>query len=191
LLILVLGVAGSGKTTLAKQLIRRISTIYLDNNHIADAFFPGTRTGANYEKLRPSFYKALYTIAAENLKLGNSVLLDVPHVKEVQSRGWRESIVALARSGKAKTIVVKCFCSEAVLKQRLRTRGERRDRWKLTHWRAFLREQPIDVPVPFDHLAVNTEQDLAANVSIAVDYIASRGRRRPRDRIATVPLPRP
>jgi predicted kinase len=181
LLILVMGVAGSGKTTLAKQLVRNISTIYLDNNHIADAFFPATRNSARYEGLRPCFYKALYTIAAENLKLGNSVLLDVPHVKEVQSQGWREWMVGLARSGKATMIVIKCFCSEPVLKQRLRTRGERRDRWKLTHWRAFLREQPIDFPVPFDHLVVNTEEELTANVRTAVDYIVSGGQRRSTD----------
>jgi predicted kinase len=173
-----MGVAGSGKTTLSKQLIRHVSTTYLDNNHIVDAFFPNTRNGSKYEKLRPYFYKALYMIAEENLKLGNSVLLDVPHVKEVQSRAWRASIRRLAKKTEAKMLVLKCVCSEGVLKKRLRTRGEQRDRWKLKHWETFLGQQPIDVPVPFDHLTLNTEEDLLASVRAAVHYIVSGGRHR-------------
>jgi predicted kinase len=172
-LILVIGVAGSGKTTLSKQLIRRISTTYLDNNHIADAFFPTTRNGAKYTRLRPYFYKALYRITEENLNLGNSVLLDVPHVKELQLPSWRQSIIRLVKKSKAKMTVIKCGCSESVLKDRLRRRGEKRDLWKLNHWEAFLRQQPIDVRVPFDHLTLNTEEDLSANVRAAVHYIVS------------------
>jgi predicted kinase len=171
-----MGVAGSGKTTLAKELSRRVAAVYLDNNHIADAFFPHTRNGARYEKLRPCFYKAIYTITEENLKVGNSVLLDIPHVKEVQSRAWRASMRRLGERANAEIVVVKCLCSESVLKNRLRARGESRDRWKLKHWQAFLRQQPIDVRVPFDHLTVNTENNLRTNVRAAVQYLVSGGR---------------
>ncbi len=68
-----MGVAGSGKTTLAREILRRLWAVYLDNNHIVDAFFPHTRNGRAYQKLRPHFYQALYTIVEENLKRGNSV----------------------------------------------------------------------------------------------------------------------
>jgi predicted kinase len=117
-------------------------------------------------------------IAEENLKLGNSVLLDIPHVKEVQLQSWRQSITRLAKKSKAEMVVLKCVCSEGVLKKRLRTRGEQRDRWKLKHWETFLSQQPIDVPVPFDHLTLNTEKDLSANVRAAAHYIVSGGRHR-------------
>jgi predicted kinase len=109
----------------------------------------------------------------ENLNLGNSVLLDVPHVKEVQLRSWRRSITGLANKSRAKMVVIKCSCSETVLKARLRRRGEKRDHWKLNHWEAFLRQQPIDVRIPFDHLSLNTEEDLSTNVRAAVRYIVS------------------
>src|SRR5512132_1941271 len=110
-----MGVAGSGKTTLARSMVQRISAVYLDNNHIADVFFPSTRQGAYYNKLRPYFYRILYTIAEENLRLGESVLLDVPHIKEVQTRDWRDQIKALARRTRARLIAIRCFCSEATL----------------------------------------------------------------------------
>src|SRR3990172_13211345 len=125
-----MGVPGSGKTTLSREILRHIWAVYLDNNHIADAFFPDTRSGVRYEKLRSRFYKALYTITEENLKLGNSVLLDVPHIKEVQAARWRAFIRRLAGKANAEMLVIRCLCSEQTLCRRIRSRGKRRDRPK-------------------------------------------------------------
>jgi predicted kinase len=170
-LILIMGVAGSGKTTLAKAILRHLSAVYLDNNHIVDSFFPDTRSGRAYEKLRPNFYHALYTIAEENLKVGNSVLLDVPHVKEIQDARWRRFIERLAARTESKIIVIRCFCSERALYSRIRSRNEKRDRLKLKHWKKFLTTQRIDVAIPFPHLDIDTENNLAENVSAAIRYI--------------------
>jgi predicted kinase len=170
-----MGVAGTGKSTLAKQILRRVWAVYLDNNHIVDAFFPHTRNGPDYEKARSQFYKALYTIAEENLKLGNSVLLDVPHIKEVQTYKWRAFITRLVTRTNAKLIVIRCFCSETRLQSRIRSRGEWRDRWKLENWKHFLVEQPVQVAIPFRHLDVDTEKNLSANTDAAIHYILSSG----------------
>jgi predicted kinase len=169
-----MGLAGSGKTTLSREILRRSCAVYLDNNHIADAFFPYTRRGGAYERLRPEFYKVLYAITEENLKLGNSVLLDVPHVKEVQTRRWRGLIRRLVKKARADLVVIHCFCSEQTLRRRIQSRSEARDRWKLEHWNEFLAEQPIDVRVPFDHIDIDTELDLQTNVRAAVRYIRRR-----------------
>jgi len=168
-----MGVAGSGKSTLSREILRRILAMYVDNNLIADAFFPYARNGVEYEKLRPRFYKALYTITEENLKLGNPVLLDVPHIKEVQTHEWRDFIRRLATRAKAKMVVIRCFCSEKALHKRISSRGERRDKWKLDNWSEFLKKQPADVPIPFSHLNVDTEKTLSRNVSTSVIYILS------------------
>lgn len=170
-LILVMGVAGSGKTRIAREILRHVWAVYLDNNHIADAFFPDTRNAARYHELRAGFYDALYTIAEENLKLGNSVLLDVPHVKEIQSRDWRSLIQAIVMASQAKMIVLRCVCSEQVLRARLISRGEKRDQWKLKHWKEFLKQQPIKVRIPFPHLDINTEGNTSTNVRAAIRYI--------------------
>ena len=163
-LILIMGNAGTGKSTLSKEILRRLWAVYLDNNHIADAFFPETRNAPNYEKWRSHFYKILYTITEENLKRGNSILLDVPHIKEVQTHQWRGFIKGLVRRTKSKMIVFRCRCPETMLRARIRSRGEQRDRWKLEHWRKFLRQQPIDTAIPFPHLDIDTEKNLASNV---------------------------
>jgi predicted kinase len=170
-----MGVAGSGKTTLAREILRDIWAVYLDNNHIVNAFFPDTRSGRNYERLRSSFYQVLYTITEENLRAGNSILLDVPHVKEVQSPQWRRFIKRLAARTKSKVIFIRCFCSEKVLYSRLRLRGEKRDRWKLAHWKKFLTQQPVKIAIPLEHLDIDTEKALSRNVNSAVRYILEHG----------------
>jgi len=166
-----MGVAGSGKTTLSREIVRRVCAVYIDNNHIADAFSPHTRDGRRYQRMRPHFYKALYAITEENLKVGNSVLLDVPHVKEMQLPAWRASVRGLITRTGVKLIVIRCCCSEMSLYQRILSRCEPRDRWKLTHWQEFLSKEPIDVPIPFPHLDVDTEQDVSRNIRKAVEYI--------------------
>jgi len=180
-LILLMGVAGSGKSTLAREIVRRLSAVYLDNNHIADAFFPDTRNGVKYNQLRPGFYKALYAITEENLKLGNSVLLDVPHVREVRKPEWRKAIRRMLTATRAELIVIRCLCSETSLQSRLLSRAESRDRWKLRHWREFLEEQPVTFRLPFPHLDINTEQPLRTNTDAAVRYILARGAQRKAD----------
>jgi predicted kinase len=172
-LILIMGVAGSGKTTLAREILRHIWAVYLDNNHIVDAFFPHTRAGQAYEKMRPNFYKALYTITEENLKLGMSVLLDVPHIKEIRTNEWRNFIKRLVRRTKAKSVIIRCLCSEKVLHSRIHARGEQRDRWKLHHWDEFLSRQPIDARIPFRHLDIDTEKSPLKNVNAAIRHILS------------------
>jgi predicted kinase len=166
-----MGVAGSGKTTLAKAILRHLSIVYLDNNHIVDSFFPNTRSGRAYEKLRPNFYRVFYTIAEENLELGNSVLLDAPHVKEIQDPRWRRFIKRLAARTESKIVVIRCFCSEKALYSRIRSRNEKRDRSKLKQWTKFLTTQPIDVAIPFPHLDIDTENSLPQNVRAAIRYI--------------------
>jgi predicted kinase len=174
-LILVMGVAGSGKTTLSLEIVRRLMAVYLDNNHIADPFFPNTRETREYRRFRTKFYEALYSITDANLALGNSVLLDVPHITDVQRPEWKNQLRRLVRKRKAKLVVIRCTCTEQTLRERLRTRGERRDHWKLRHWKKFMVQEPPAVRIPFPHLDIDTDAGLAGNVADAVAHIRREG----------------
>jgi predicted kinase len=180
-LILVMGVAGSGKSELAKAILEQIPAVYLDNNFLADAFSPGTRSDEEYLAVRENLYAALYRITRENLRIGNSVLLDAPHIRQAQNPEWCRWIQNLAAEAGAWLRAIRCYCREEVLRQRLEARGEERDRWKLENWPTFLAEQPPRTPIPFPHLDLDTERPRAANAARAVSYIlkgdkeASRG----------------
>jgi predicted kinase len=172
-LILIMGVAGSGKSTLAKAILERIVCVYLDNNFIADAFYPDTRLDPDYVRLRPHFYSILYRITEENLLVGNTVLLDVPHIRDVQDPKWCESIISLAIRNAARLIPIRCLCDENVLKARLKARGEPRDLWKLNNWNKFIHREPVNVPIPFDHLDIFTDNSESQSEGRALDYLLS------------------
>gem|GEM_PF-1492545 len=170
-LILIMGVAGSGKSELARGILKQISAVYLDNNFLADAFSPVSRSDEGYLAIRDNLYVALYRITRENLRIGNSVLLDAPHIRQVQDPEWCRWIQDLAADAGAWLRAISCYCREQVLRERLEARGEERDRWKLENWHAFLAEQPPRTPIPFPHLDLDTEQTLKANVERAISYI--------------------
>ncbi len=170
-LLLVMGSPCTGKTTLAKGILQSLQFVYLDNNFVADAFFQNTRTRPDYLAARPRLYNVLYRIAEENLKVANSVLLDVPHVRQVQTESWRKFIVDLATEYQAALSIVACRCSEETLRMRMTSRGEKRDRWKLDNWSQFLSQEPIDVRIDMPHIVVDTDQPMEANLARALSHI--------------------
>ena len=169
-----MGAPGSGKTTLAKALLKRISCVYLDNNFLADAFFRDTRTDRLYRSIRRKLYDVLYRIARENLLVGNSVLLDVPHITHVQDRNWCRFMQGMALDTRAKLVAVRCLVDEKTLRLRLEQRAEPRDAWKLRNWKEFAEREPLDVQIPFDHLDVHTDTDAGQLAELVMCYITAR-----------------
>ena len=176
-LILIMGVAGSGKSELARAILEHVCAVYLDNNFLADAFSPKSRTDERYLAVRENLYAVLYRITEENLRIGNSVVLDAPHIRQVQDPGWSKWIQEFARNAGAWMRVIRCYCREKLLRERLEARREKRDQWKLKNWQTFLMQQPPRVPIPFPHLELDTEDALEANAARAVSYIVEQGRR--------------
>lgn len=155
-LVLLMGAAGTGKTTLAGLLIGRLQLVYLDNNFLADAFHPRTRRGSAYLRVRPRLYAALYRVAEENLAAGNSVLLAAPHVRQSSDPTWRADLADLLGRTLARLSVLCCRCPESVQRARLTERNEPRDHWKLANWAEYAAAEPVDFEVPYVHLSVLT-----------------------------------
>ncbi len=162
-LVLVVGAAGTGKTTLAGLLLSRLQLVYLDNNFLADAFYPRTRRGRAYMQVRPKLYAALYRVVEENLAAGNSVLLAAPHVRQSADSKWRADLAGMLDRTRARLCVICCRCPEHVQRERLETRNEPRDHWKLAHWAEHAAAEPVDFAVPFAHLSVLTGLESGAD----------------------------
>ncbi len=170
-LILVMGTAASGKTTISKELLKKITAVYLDNNFFADEFSRTSRNDESYIKVRPKLYQIIYRITEENLLVGNNVLLDIPHITHMKDKEWRKFISDLVKRTESGLAIILCYCSESILKQRIKERGEERDLDKLIDWSNHMANQPIIFNIPFKHLKINTENNILKNISEIVEYI--------------------
>jgi adenylate kinase family enzyme len=166
-----MGVPGSGKTSLAKRILREVKCVYLDNNFIADAFFSKTRVSKEYIEIRGFIYQALYRITLENLIVANNVLLDIPHVTHMKDKKWVVFIQGLARRSGATLKIIRCHCGEDELKLRITLRGEERDTWKLNNWEKFLENEPIMLDVPIPHIDIDTTLSNDKQLTMAINYI--------------------
>jgi predicted kinase len=149
---IVIGTAGSGKSTIAQQLARDYGAAYLDKDAMSARFVEAALLAAGYdpgdresnlfyrERLLPLEYDSLLDVAGANLRLGRPVVIDAPFSPYLSDPTF--ITLAAERFGwpLVKVEVVRVRVSEATLQRRLRHRGLERDRVKLAHWDKYWAE---------------------------------------------------
>jgi predicted kinase len=159
-LIFFCGHAGTGKTTLARQLFAPLMQAtgepfcLLDKDTLYGAYSAaaiGALTGDPHDRDSPLFiehfrdpeYRCLIDTAAENLALGVSVVIVAPLTREVRSarlfdRAW------LGIDDDIVIRVVWVHVDESVARERIVARGDPNDAYKLAHWEEY--RQRLFVP---------------------------------------------
>lgn len=174
-LVLVVGVAGVGKSEFSKQVLRRVALTYIDKDTLTDSFFPETRTAPEYVATRDRIYDAMYRLVEDNLREGNSVLLDAPHVKQMGDNAWRERLLGIVSRTGACLRILRLVCSEDTLRNRLESRGLPRDNEKTRDWEKFRLEEPMWFKVPLEHRDICVEDVTEDHVEAAVRYVVGSG----------------
>lgn len=141
---IVIGTAGSGKSTIAQRLARENAAAYLDKDAMSARFVeaallaaghdPGDReSNAFYlERILPLEYDSLLDVAGANLRNGRPVVIDAPFSPYLSGPDF---ITTAAERFSWPAIDVEVVrVSPATLQHRLRERDLERDRWKLAHW---------------------------------------------------------
>ncbi|MBB3664591.1 putative kinase [Prauserella sediminis] len=145
-----IGPAGSGKSHVAQELARKFRAVYLDKDSIAGEIvdaaleLAGRRAGGReddptyVEQLMPAEYAALFTTAADNLRLGLPVVLDAPFAAYLGDPDFLTTSADRA-SWPARTpvVVVDVRASAETVRARLTRRALPRDKAKLAAWPAF------------------------------------------------------
>jgi len=166
--IMVCGVAASGKTRLARELVRTYDAFYLDKDDLQNAFTE-QRKGEFYKSIVDGSYRAMYNICSSNLKLGKNVILVAPHVVHMKDESWIEKISRMAEESHSDIKVVWCYADKGTIRKRLEERGYERDEDKLRHFEEFLEREPLRLNIPFDHIEVDTSEEY--NVSNIVKFL--------------------
>lgn len=157
-LILVCGIPGSGKTTLAREVVKKINAFFIDKDDVQNSLTT-KRSGEYYESIRQSTYDIMFSIVASNIKLGKNVVMVAPLVKEMKAEGWREWLGHIKLIINADLKIIWCFADKNTIKNRLQKRGYPRDIEKLMNWEGFLAQEPIQVGIPFNHIKIDTSKE--------------------------------
>lgn len=145
------GVAGTGKTTVAEKVVKEIPAAFLDRDTVGGRFVeaflkkegldPDDRDSHFYkEHLRDLEYDATKDICIENIRVGQNVFMISPFTAELKSNEWIEEVLQTA--GKTKDdvdvkVVVVTLDDIDQQKARIEGRGTERDTWKLENWQSY------------------------------------------------------
>lgn len=150
-LVFFVGVAGTGKTTVARKLSTRIQAAFLDRDTVGGRFVEkilemnnldkNDRDSEFYKKhLRDLEYDTTKDICIDNLAAGQSVFMISPFTSELKNQAWIEEVVAAAGLTLSEVdvkVVVVTLSDMDVQKERIIERKTERDTWKLNHWDNF------------------------------------------------------
>lgn len=143
---IVIGTAGSGKSTVARRLAREHDAAYLDKDAMSSRFVEAALVTAGYdpgdresnafylERILPLEYDSLLDVAGVNLRLGHPVVIDAPFGAYLSDPDFIKDAAGRFDWPVVDVEVVQVRVSAALLQRRLQERGLERDRWKLAHW---------------------------------------------------------
>lgn len=145
-LVIVIGTAGSGKSTIAHRLAREYGAAYLDKDAmsarfveaalVAAGYDPGDRESNAYyrERILPLEYDSLLDVAGANLRIGRSVVIDAPFSPYLSDPTYITVAADRFQWPPVDVEVVRVRVSPTTVQRRLRERGLQRDAYKLAHW---------------------------------------------------------
>ena len=152
LVVFVIGIAGSGKSTVAKALARHLTAVYLDKDTVVTRFTeelliqagysPGDRESDFYKQhIMPLEYLTLLDIGSENIRQGMPVVFDAPFGAYFNDAEYVTRTARQANWPKGRRVVLRVIADKERNRQQLLARGLSRDERKLDQWDEFWASQ--------------------------------------------------
>lgn len=152
----IVGPPGSGKTTLAHAVARRLGGVVVDQDTLMGPLVAVALTAAGLgpeeldspyfvKNLSQAAFESAAQVAAEAASSGVPVLLVAPF--DNRSRvGWRDQMEQALGVAPSRLLVVWLDASTDLLRVRLMARAAQRDSWKLANWPEYAAKVVLAAP---------------------------------------------
>ncbi len=148
MLVIFAGLPGTGKSTLANELARRMGATYLRIDSIEQAI---TESILRIHPVEDAGYLAGYALAEDNLRLGGTVITDSVNPIHLTWTAW----LSVAERAGCEGIEVEVVCSDAIEhRKRIESRNSDISGLKLPTWQDVLDREYH--PWGRDHFVIDT-----------------------------------
>jgi predicted kinase len=179
-LVLLCGLTGSGKTTLAEELGRRLDLPVFSSEAIRKAYAarPGRDNAAMNAGIRQPMtektYGKIVREAEKQILSGRGAILDATFAQ----RAHREKVGRMAAKHNVPLFLIHCFATDATIKHRLARRANEGLNLSEGPWEIYIEqkarcEPPSEIPVQ-NYLELNTVQPVTELAAVCDRFLRSR-----------------
>lgn len=152
-MVLIVGIGGTGKTTLAQTLSDQMGLVFVDSEAIKASvgeYAVVVQDGPSRKEAYEKIYEELFSVLGE----GKSVVTDAPHLLEAPKPEFLDNIrqKLTARGIVADIKIIWLQSTEDALRQTFHERRRPADLWKLENWEEFNDKELATFHVPHPHL---------------------------------------
>ena len=164
MIVLICGLPGVGKTTIAKNLAPLIDAVILSTDKIRKELIPNPTYTKEERKL---IYDVMVLIAAYLQNSGINIILDATFNKEDSRNKVKQRI----RVPRDEFFIIECVCPENIIFSRIKNRKEDYSDADIS---VYQKMKKIYEPVKVDHITVDTSLNTADNVKNIASLLRSK-----------------
>ena len=164
MIVLICGLPGVGKTTIAKNLAPLIDAVILSSDKIRKELIPNPTYTKEERKL---IYDVMVLIAAYLQNSGTNIILDATFNKEDSRNKVKQRI----RVPRDEFFIIECVCPEDIIFSRIKNRKEDYSDADIS---VYKKMKKIYEPVKANHITVDTSLNTAGNVKKIATLLRSK-----------------
>ena len=164
MIVLICGLPGVGKTTIAKNLAPLIDAVILSSDKIRKELIPNPTYTKEERKL---IYDVMVLIATYLQNSGTNIILDATFNKEDSRNKVKQRI----RVPRDEFFIIECVCPENIIFSRIKNRKEDYSDADIS---VYKKMKKIYEPVKVDHITVDTSLNTTGNVKNIATLLRSK-----------------